>query len=44
MLSSGYDYGTVSGDIVKPVDPTKAETSEFKYTFVGWNPAIADVT
>ena len=34
-----YDYGTAAADIVKPADPTKEG-----HTFIGWNPAIADVT
>ncbi len=38
-----YDYGTPANSITKPADPTKAETSEFKYTFAGWSPALADV-
>ena len=39
-----YDYGTSGDAITKPADPTKAETSEFKYTFAGWDPVIVDVT
>ena len=32
-----YDYGTASGDIVKPIDPTKDATAEFTYEFDGWD-------
>ncbi len=39
-----YDYGTVSGNIVKPDNPTKTSTPEYTYTFAGWSPAIANVT
>ncbi|MBR1506925.1 MAG: InlB B-repeat-containing protein [Eubacterium sp.] len=39
-----YEYGTLAADIVKPADPTKAATPEFTYTFLGWSPAVADVT
>ena len=39
-----YDYGTASGDITKPADPTKVATAEYTYTFAGWTPAIVDVT
>ncbi|MBR6315803.1 MAG: InlB B-repeat-containing protein [Lachnospiraceae bacterium] len=39
-----YDYGTVSGNIVKPDNPTKAATPEYTYTFDKWTPEITDVT
>ncbi|MCR5337676.1 MAG: InlB B-repeat-containing protein [Lachnospiraceae bacterium] len=39
-----YEYGTVSGNLVKPANPTKARTDEYTYTFAGWSPAITDVT
>ena len=39
-----YEYGTASGDIVKPADPTKAPTAQYTYTFAGWTPELAKVT
>ena len=39
-----YEYGTASGDIVKPADPTKAATAQYTYTFAGWTPELAEVT
>ncbi|MCR5291403.1 MAG: hypothetical protein K6E28_00780, partial [Eubacterium sp.] len=39
-----YEYGTLAADIVKPADPVKAATPEFTYTFLGWSPAVANVT
>ena len=39
-----YEYGTAAGDIEKPIDPTKAATAEYTYTFAGWFPTISDVT
>ena len=39
-----YDYGTQASEIVKPEEPVKPNTAEFSYSFVGWDPAIAEVT
>jgi hypothetical protein len=38
-----YEYGTLSGDIVKPDDPEKAATAQYTYQFSGWTPEISDV-
>ena len=35
-----YDYGTEVADIDTPADPTKTQTAEFTYLFVGWNPSL----
>nr|MCR5339502.1 InlB B-repeat-containing protein [Lachnospiraceae bacterium] len=42
--SRSYEYGTVSGNLVKPDNPSKDRTDEYTYTFTGWSPAITDVT
>jgi hypothetical protein len=39
-----YDYQTSVADIIKPTNPTKADTAEYTYTFGGWDPALAPVT
>ena len=39
-----YDYGTLVENIIKPVDPEKAATAQYTYTFVWWDPTLADVT
>jgi hypothetical protein len=31
--ATAYDYGTASGDIVKPTDPTKASDGTYNYAF-----------
>ena len=41
--TTSYDYGTLSWDIVKPLDPTKARTSQYTYTFAWWSPEISTV-
>ena len=33
LSSAEYPYGTASGDIVKPADPTKDATAQYTYTF-----------
>ena len=38
-----YDYGTSASDIVLPDTPVRESTTQFNYTFIGWNPAVADV-
>ena len=38
-----YEEGTASSDIVKPSDPTKAESPQYTYTFAGWSPIITNV-
>ena len=38
-----YEYGTASGDIVKPADPTKASDKNYTYTFDKWEPEIVPV-
>lgn len=44
LKDSTYAYGTLTSAIEKPVDPTRTATAQYTYTFVGWNPTIADVT
>ncbi len=39
-----YEYGTPAASIVKPSNPTKPATSQYRYTFAGWTPTIANVT
>lgn len=39
-----YDYGTPAGDIEIPADPSKPDTSDYTYTFNGWDAEPADVT
>ena len=43
ISSAEYDYGTSANDIVKPNDPTKDATSEYTYTFAGWDSEVTDV-
>ncbi|MBQ8118093.1 MAG: InlB B-repeat-containing protein, partial [Lachnospiraceae bacterium] len=42
--ATAYDYGTAAADIVQPTTPTKAATVQYRFDFVGWMPALADVT
>jgi uncharacterized repeat protein (TIGR02543 family) len=44
LWSWEYEYGTDARLIERPVDPTKTETDEYTYTFVGWTPTIENVT
>ena len=43
LLTWEYNYGTSGVDIIKPLDPTKVEDVEYKYTFAWWSPVISDV-
>ena len=43
VSTKSYPYGT-SADDIKPADPTIAPTAQYTYTFVGWTPALAEVT
>ena len=43
VSTKDYPYGT-SADDIKPADPTIAPTAQYTYTFVGWTPALAEVT
>ncbi|SER14198.1 repeat domain (List_Bact_rpt), partial [Lachnospiraceae bacterium NE2001] len=38
-----YDFGTKAADIVRPAEPSKAETDECTYSFGGWTPEVTDV-
>lgn len=42
--ATAYDYGTDAADIVQPATPTKPNTAEHWYAFVGWDPQLDMVT
>ncbi|MBR6252384.1 MAG: BspA family leucine-rich repeat surface protein [Clostridia bacterium] len=44
IASGDYEYGTKSGDIVVPTDPTKSGDAEWSYAFDAWTPDIKEVT
>jgi hypothetical protein len=40
-----YDEGTPVSSIIQPYpSPTKPDSSQYRYTFTGWDPMITDVT
>ena len=44
LAAREYDYGTPADEIEKPADPTKKATTQYTYTFAGWDPTVSKVT
>lgn len=39
-----YEYGTPANNISRPQPPYKKADEQYRYTFAGWDPPLADVT
>ncbi len=44
LNDSMYVFGTLSSQIIKPLNPTREATEKYTYIFKEWGPTIADVT